>query len=236
MRTLVISDIHGNIDALESIGDSFDNIVCMGDIVDYGPSPADCVQYLREREIFRSRGNHDHAVAYCKDCRTPKGPLRNLSVTSRTYTLAALSDADKLWLGETDTAVTVRQDNLTIFAVHGAPSDHLYKYLTPQTPDEILLEELDLVEADIILTGHTHLSFIKHFNGKTLVNVGSVGQPRDGIAKASYAVIEDGRVELRRSAYDVEAAVAKTRALPLDSAAIDNLVYLLENARTPPPA
>jgi putative phosphoesterase len=234
MRTLVISDIHGNIDALTSIGDSYDNIICLGDIVDYGPRPAECVQFLQGRQVIRTRGNHDHAVAYCKDCRTPKGPFRHLSVTSRTFTLATLSDADKQWLGEAETAATAANNGLDIFAVHGAPSDHLYKYLTSHTPDKDLAQEVDLVEADMIFTGHTHQPFIKELNGKLLVNVGSVGQPRDGIAKACYAVIEDGKVEIKRSEYDIEAAVAKTRDMPLDAAVIDNLVYLLENAQAPP--
>ncbi len=237
MRTLVISDIHGNIDALTAVFDEpCDNIVCMGDIVDYGPSPRDCVEFLREWDIIRARGNHDHAVAFCADCQTPDGPLRKLSVSSRQYTTQALDNLQKSWLGEADTGVYAGHGSQRIFAAHGAPSNHMYKYLSPRLTDEELLGEVESVDADIICVGHTHQPFIKRLDGKLLINVGSVGQPRDGIAKACYAIIENGDAEIRRVAYDVQAAVAKTRVLPMEEAEIWQLVYLLEKAKAPPPA
>ncbi|MHB1361250.1 MAG: metallophosphoesterase family protein [Thermoleophilia bacterium] len=230
MRTLVISDIHGNIDALQAIDEQYDNIVCTGDIVDYGPNPRECIEFLRERNVIRARGNHDHAVAFCQDCQTPKGPLRRLSLASREYTEKVLSDGEKSWLGEAETSVQTGHDGLRIFAVHGAPSNHMYKYLLPQTSDEVLAKEVASVDADIIVIGHTHQPFIKRFDGKVLVNAGSVGQPRDGIAKACYAIIEDGAVEIRRAEYDVAAVVAKTRAIPIDKSLRERLAYLIENA------
>lgn len=235
MRTMVISDIHGNIDALTAIDESYDNIICLGDIVDYGPSPRECVEFIMELEVHRVRGNHDHAVAFCKDCQTPHGPYRHLSLVSREFTTNILGDREKKWLGEAETSVRVEHDGLSIFAVHGAPSNHMYKYLTLHTPDEELAREADTVDADIILTGHTHQPFIKKINGKLVVNVGSVGQPRDGNLGACYAVIENGEVEIRRAGYDVAAVVGKTLAMPVDEPVRTQLVYLLEQAKAPPP-
>jgi putative phosphoesterase len=233
MRTLVISDIHGNIDALKAITEPCDKIICIGDIVDYGPSPKECIEFLQARELVRARGNHDHAVAFCQDCQTPKGPLRQLSLSSRQYTMDVLDNADKEWLGEAETDAWAEHEGLLVYAVHGAPSNHMYRYLTPDTPDDVLSQEAALVEADIICVGHTHKPFIREVDHKLFVNVGSVGQPRDGIPEASYAVIEDGEVELRRTEYDIEAAVGKTSALPLKEAVIDQLVYILRKAKTP---
>jgi len=234
MRTLVISDIHGNIDALRSIDEPCDNIICLGDIVDYGPDPRACIEYFYDRQVLRSRGNHDHAVAFCVDCQTPHGPYRRLSLLSREYTAAILDDTEKHWLGDAPTSVTMEHDGLRIFAVHGAPSNHMYKYLSPRTSDEDLAREVAEVDADIIFVGHVHQPYVKSFDGKQLVCVGSVGQPRDGIPSACYAIIENGEVEIRRASYDVEAAVKKTRSMPLEGPVIDQLVYLLEEAKPPP--
>jgi putative phosphoesterase len=78
-----------------------------------------------------------------------------------------------------------------------------------------LRAEIAGVEADIILLGHTHLPMIRRIGNQTVVNPGSVGQPRDGDPRASYAVIEDGRVELRRAARDVECTARDLRAFPV---------------------
>ncbi|MBE0429254.1 MAG: metallophosphoesterase family protein [Thermoleophilia bacterium] len=235
MRTLVISDIHGNIDALQAIDESYDNIICMGDIVDYGPNPRECIEFLRERNLHRTRGNHDDAVAFRRDCRT-RGPYRHLSVSTRPYSWAVLDRANIWWLGEPATSVFTELDGFRLFACHGAPSSHMFKYLRPDTPDEELAREAALIDADIIVTGHSHLPFIKRFDSKLLVNVGSVGQPRDGIPKACYAIIDNGDVQIRRVEYDVEAVVARTMALPVDERVLKQLAYLLEKAKAPPPA
>ena len=234
MRTLVISDIHGNIDALRALDESFDNVILIGDIVDYGPDPAACVDFLRGKNIFRARGNHDHAVAFCVDCETAAGPYRALSLASRDYTMKILDAGQKRWLGEAETAVWVNHGALRMFACHGAPSNHMYKYLSTKLTDEELAREVASVEADIILVGHTHKPFIKQVDGKLLVNVGSVGQPRDGVARICYAIIEDGEPEIRRADYDVTAAVSKTKSLPLDENLREQLIHLLENAEAPP--
>lgn len=235
MRTLVISDIHANIDALMAIDESCDSVICLGDIVDYGPGPAACIEYLRKLEVplVRVRGNHDNALAFGVDCACGSA-FKHLSVITREYMRQVLSREQIDWTGRPETIVTLDLDGLKVCAVHGAPSDNLFRYLFPDTSDADLKAELELSQADILLTGHTHMPFMKEIGGRLLVNVGSVGQPRDGIAKASYAVLEDGRVELKRVKYDVRSAVASLRKLPLEQAAIDELAYILKHAKMPP--
>jgi predicted phosphodiesterase len=80
---------------------------------------------------------------------------------------------------------------------------------------------LEFVEADYVLVGHTHVPFVLDLGRTTVINPGSVGQPRDGDPRAAYAVIEDGRVELRRATYDLDAAVGHLRDSGVRGDALD---------------
>ena len=215
MRALVISDIHANIDALRAIDEPCDAVVCLGDIVDYGPEPVACIDYLRNLTVplLRVRGNHDNAVAFRVDCACGQA-FKHLSILTREYMWQVLDREQLEWIGEPGTSLDTRvSSDSSIYATHAAPSDNLFRYLVPETGDEDLASELkQLAGTDIVLTGHTHKPFIREIDGKLMVNVGSVGQPRDGIARASYAIIEGEQVELKRVDYDVAAAVAKLRA------------------------
>jgi putative phosphoesterase len=192
-----------------------------------------CIEFLRrEPRLLRVRGNHDNAVAFRMNCGCGEAYL-HLSTASREYMWQVLGEEDLAWIGEPGTSLQLESGGRSILAVHAAPSDNLFKYVTPETTDEELAAEAELTGADIILMGHTHRPFRREAGGKLLVNVGSVGQPRDGIPMASYALIENGEVELKRVAYDVGAAVAKVRALPLDKQVIAELVHILEHAGMP---
>lgn len=238
MRTLVLSDIHGNIDALEAIAEPFDRIIFLGDIVDYGPEPGACIHFLRRveaggRPVLRVRGNHDNAVAFRMDCGCGEA-FHHLSVATREYMWQILGEAEQEWVGSPPTSLETTDTGRRIFAVHAAPSDHLFKYLRPDLPAAELDSEAAGVDADIILTGHSHMPFLHQAGEKLLVNVGSVGQPRDGIPQVSYAVIEGGRVELKRTRYDVERAVERIEELPLDKLVREQLIHILRYATNPP--
>lgn len=233
MRYLVISDIHANPDALMAIDEPHDAIICLGDLVDYGPDPQACIDYLRHGQVQRVRGNHDNAVAFRMDCQCGAA-FRHLSEETREYMWSILSQEELGYLGDAATSLQLKSGGRPVYAVHAAPSDHLFKYLTPDTPAAELAEEMELVAADIVLTGHSHRPFIREFGERLLVNVGSVGQPRDGIPRASYAVLENGSVELKRVDYDVAAAASKVRGMPLPEKSIEQLVFILEHAGAPP--
>jgi predicted phosphodiesterase len=101
-----------------------------------------------------------------------------------------LGEKELAWLGEPPTSMVLNSGDKRVFVTHAAPSNHLFKYLTPETPDEEIAEELGIGGADIVIVGHSHRPFVRGVKGRLLVNVGSVGQPRDGIPKASYAILE----------------------------------------------
>lgn len=232
MRLLVISDIHANIEALSAIDEPHDAVLCLGDIVDYGPDPAACIDFLRERRVKRVRGNHDNAVAFRVDCGCGED-YRHLSEATRSYMWTVLDQNHIAYLGGQELSLDLNAGGRRIFAVHAAPSDYLYKYLTPETPDAEIAAELERVDADIVFVGHSHRPFIRRAGGRMLVNVGSVGQPRDGIPKASYAVLNNGGVELKRVDYDVGKTAAKVMALPLEEDIREHLAYILRHAKMP---
>lgn len=232
MRILVLSDIHGNIDALEAIDEPCDKILFLGDVVDYGPDPVACIDFLVERDALRVRGNHDNAVANRVDCGCGEA-FRHLSVITREYMWRILDQRQLQWLGGADTFLELWQTGKSVYATHAAPSDNLFKYLLPDSLDEELELEAAVAGSDIILTGHTHKPFARVVGERLVVNVGSVGQPRDGIPRASYAVIENGQVELKRVDYDIDKALHRLRRLPMDTGAIDQLAYVLEHATAP---
>jgi putative phosphoesterase len=207
MRVLVVSDIHGNWEALRTVAESekVDRVVCLGDAVDYGPRSPETVRWVREHSGATVRGNHDNAVAMGVSCRS--APLfRRLSEETRKLTAPMLDEGEKQFLSLLPTQRDLELEGLKLALLHAAPSDPLFRYL-PATERAAWEREIEPIEADLILVGHTHLPVVMRFGKKTVVNPGSVGLPRDGDPRASYAVLDDGEPRLRRMAYDVSRTV-----------------------------
>jgi predicted phosphodiesterase len=119
-------------------------------------------------------------------------------------------------------------DGCSFFAVHASPHDHFYRYtLTPDAPEEHLAAETEDVDAEYVLLGHTHLPMARRVGPRLVINPGSVGQPRDGDPRASYAVVEDGDVRLKRAAYDVTRTVRDLEALGLRADVTERLTAIL---------
>ena len=136
MRTLVISDIHANIDALIAIEEPCDSVICLGDIVDYGPDPIACIDYLRKLDVplIRVRGNHDNAVAFRVDCACD-GAFKHLSTLTREYMWQVL-DRDRIdWTGRPETSATLDLDNRKGRATQGRHCDSHLRYDAPETGD-----------------------------------------------------------------------------------------------------
>lgn len=228
MRILVISDLHANWPALEAVlaAESFDELMVGGDLVSYGPHPREVVEAVR-RAGTAVRGNHDNALAYGVDCRCAPAS-KPLAEATRKVHGDMLSQEQRDYLGALPLTASRSIAGLRIFSTHASPREHLFRYtLTPEAPEAHLRAEVAGVEADIILLGHTHFPMIRRIGSQTVVNPGSVGQPRDGDPRASYAVIEDGRVELRRAAYDVERTARDLRAFPVPPAIAEPLISIL---------
>lgn len=230
-KLLVISDIHGNWPALQAIREPADAVVCLGDIVSYGPFPRECVAWVRERAAYVVRGNHDTALS--RGGEPGAAPhKRQLAVATLEHHRRLLSADEAAWLGDLPTEASLRMDDYRLRAFHATPTDHLFSYrITPDLADEELKKEVVDVRADIVLLGHTHLPMSRGAWTKVVLNPGSVGQPLDGDPRASYAVIEDGMAEIRRVTYDIEATAAGIREMGLAEDAAASLVAILKTGR-----
>ncbi|MGA7212688.1 MAG: metallophosphoesterase family protein, partial [Terrimicrobiaceae bacterium] len=115
---------------------------------------------------------------------------------------------------------------------HASPDGDLYKsHLQPDISDASLAAEIENIDADFILCGHTHLPMVREIDGRIFVNPGSVGLPLDGNPQASYAVFHDGAIKLRRAKYDVEKMVSKLRQSTLPVDAVERLAEILRTGR-----
>ncbi|MCX8185244.1 MAG: metallophosphoesterase family protein [Sulfolobales archaeon] len=246
MRILVISDVHGNYEALKTVlehSSSWDYLWVLGDLVDYGPEPHTVVNTIRDLSPdFVVMGNHDYAVAYGADCMCAE-EIRDLSIYTRQAISAKFLSENQLeWIKNLPKSWSDVVEGLKIYAAHGSPRNNLFGYLKPSLPrNEILLaltpSVLSLrpkpIEADIVVVGHTHTQFDIRVDSIRVVNPGSVGQPRDGDPRAAYAIVETGSwsVEFRRVEYDVMKTVRKLRELDLDRGYLARLEKILVTGR-----
>ena len=233
MQILVISDLHANWPALEAVlgAQAFDRVIVVGDLVSYGPHPREVVKWVWSHATVVVRGNHDDALACGTDCRCAP-TSKSLATATRAVHRELLSLEDIQFLRSLPRTATLRSSDETFFAVHASPLNHLYRYtLTPQASDEHVRRQVGGVRADYVLLGHTHLPMVRSSGRRLVVNPGSVGQPRDGDPRASFAVIENGSVTLKRVAYDVERTVRDLHRLPVSRAIVDQLSSILRAGR-----
>jgi putative phosphoesterase len=226
MRVVIISDIHANLAALEAVQEPYDFLLCLGDLVDYGPQPQEAIQWVRERALKVIRGNHDQALAYDMDCRCAQ-VMKEASVTTRKWHTQLLSAQEKEYLRGLPLSERLELGGAKFFLAHASPAGDLYKYLRPEVSDEALAEEILGIDADFIFIGHTHLPMLRHLGKITIVNPGSVGQPRHGNPRASYVVWEDGEVHFCRSPYDTGKTISALEQAPLPGPIITQLTGIL---------
>lgn len=210
MKIAIVSDIHSNLDALTAVLDAItergvDAIYCLGDIVGYGPDPAACVDLVREHCVASVRGNHDEAVALD----------RNVSYLPRDAQKAARHNRERLSAEQIDYLASlplVIEENGCCFA-HASPG-HPERWLRLDNL-AVALSQFEAFQSDVCFVGHTHvpavvsdrLGVLRVRPGhRYLVNVGSVGQPRDNDARASFGYFDTTlfQYELARVPYDVE--------------------------------
>ena len=227
MRVAVISDIHSNHHALEAVladidRESPDELWCLGDLVGYGPRPNECVDLTRGRVQLSLCGNHDLAVLGTIDI----GDFSGDAAAAARWTREVLGEEEAAWLRTL--APQALRPGVELF--HGSPRDAVWDYvLTEQVALISLLE----TEAPIVLVGHSHVALGLAWDGSSLtgglapegtevdlgagrwlLNPGSVGQPRDGDARAAWLLIDidAGRAAFRRVPYPIEETQAEIRA------------------------
>ena len=229
MRVLIIADVHGNLEALHAVlADPHDALICIGDMVGYGPEPAACVRRILNEAQLVLRGNHDHALATGAAPGSPP-TLEWLAEATLQLGVSQLSTTERLALAELPLRTSQTIDGIQYHLVHATPTDPMHRYLEPTSDG--WAREVREIGPEVLLVGHSHLQFRHHVAGRTIISPGSVGQPRHGDARAAYMVIEDGNFSFCRVAYRVERTVAALERSGIEPAAGAVLSQLLRTGQ-----
>jgi len=221
MKALILSDIHGNWPALRAVLEAESDIrqfICLGDLVNYGPLPIECVSWAKETSstgIFL-QGNHDRAVGQDTDPHCSTAYVALAAATQR-FTEQLLTPDLKEFLACLKPSAHFEIGNSICFGCHATPKDPLYHYMPPNAAVSLWESEVIVAQhPDFLFFGHTHLTFKNRFRRTLIVNPGSVGQPKDGDPRAAYAIWENGDVKLRRVSYNVEETIRAYEGLGLE--------------------
>ena len=242
MRIAVLSDVHANLSALEAVrGDlpEVDQVWVLGDIVGYGPQPNEVIAALQEMGARSVLGNHDGAAIGTVDAAYFNPDARN----AIEWTAGAIDDNARSYLA---TLPEVRCDG-DLTAVHGSPRDPIWEYITSSA---IAAANFDSFETSLCLFGHTHLPAVYRLvdgavealpglpgevlslsGGRALLNPGSVGQPRDGLPDAAYAILETGEgadggtIAFHRVRYEIDRTQRLMREIGLPARLVERLSY-----------
>lgn len=229
-KIVILSDIHGNYEALKALPEDYDELWVLGDLVNYGPEPAQVVEFVRQEASLVVRGNHDDAVAFGRDPRCSRA-FRQAAEETRRYTASVLSDKQKGYLADLPYYRWVQRGGWTFYLCHAMPSDPLYAYCGEDAGR--WRQELAVAGTDFLFVGHTHIPFALRDRGQVVVNPGSVGQPKGGRSSACYAAWENGSVSLRSYPYPIERAAQHIRAMPVSPAVQEFLINVLQTGTVP---
>ena len=236
----LISDIHGNLEALEAVlkdiqQQNITEIYCLGDVVGYGPNPRECIDQVMQCKVVLL-GNHDQGAMFDPDGFNPpaeraifwtRGQLESPGETKESK--------EKRWEFLADRPRTFKENGFLF--VHGSARNPLNEYVFPE--DIYNQRKMDRIFALVdryCFQGHTHvpgiftealpedlyqfhapdeIDYAHKLDGrKTLCNVGSVGQPRDGDWRACYVLLDGDTIRYRRVEYDIDTTVKKIYAVP----------------------
>jgi len=245
-RVAIISDIHANLEALEAVLADIDEqgvgeVLCLGDVVGYGMDAEGCIDLVQKRCSLCLCGNHDWAVVnsalgFNQMARQAVDITRKRLAPGRWRPWVS----KRRWQFLEELPHTHTRNKWLL--VHGSPRDPVTEYIFPEDtevdPDK--MAEIFGKFEEVCFVGHTHLPGVfaegmaflgpTEFGGrmplgkaKMVVNVGSVGQPRDGDVRACYVQIEDDQVVYRRVPYDVQKTMERIRASRLDALCAERL-------------
>jgi putative phosphoesterase len=226
-RIAVITDIHGNLPALEAslaaidaIG--VDEIYCGGDLVGYGPRPNEVCALIQARGIPAIYGNYDYAIARDLDdcgCAYVTQHDRDLGQESVVWTLAHTNRVSKDFMRELPFDLRFGLGEQDVHLVHGSPRK-VNEYLFEDKPTSLYERLAGAEDGQVLVFGHTHKPWIHTYGGVLFVNCGSVGKPKDGDPRAAFAILEaDERgglhASIERVPYDAQEVSDEVRAVGL---------------------
>ena len=238
MKMLIVSDIHANWPALRAVLEAESDaggVLCLGDLVNFGPQPAECVAWAEEILPPEGviQGNHDYALGFDEDPHCSPAYAR-LAAATQEFTRRLLTPEMKEFLADLEPMRSFKSGKGKCVACHASPKDPLYGYL-PETAS-VTLWEAEVVRAglpDFLFLGHTHVPMKTRLMKTLIVNPSSVGLPQDGDARAAYAIWEDGDVTLRRAPYDVEETVRAYDGLGLPAHILRQITGALRTGKGP---
>src|SRR6266404_840881 len=236
----IISDIHSNLEALEAVladiaRHDVKEIYCLGDVVGYGPNPRECVDRVMQCKLVLL-GNHDQGAMFDPEGFNP--PAERAIFWTRAQLEAPIAnrqDRERRWEFLAERPRTFREDGFLY--VHGSARNPLNEYVFPEDIyNQRKMERIFALVDRYCFQGHTHvpgifteqvpadlyqfhspeeIDYTYTLDGrKTLCNVGSVGQPRDGDWRACYILLDGETIHYRRVEYDVEATIKKIYEIP----------------------
>lgn len=243
MRFGIFSDVHSNLEALDAVlslfrSERIQSFICLGDLVGYGPNPNECIQrVLSLKKVQVIAGNHDYAVVGLKELTW----FNDLAARSLVWTKRHLSEENRNVLMRLPRLI----DHSLFTLAHGSPRDPIDEYLL--TPRQYL-DNVEYFRTAVCFVGHTHLPCVFYADnlgiiqhkplsdgevfkidplGHTIVNVGAVGQPRDGDTRAPCAIYDSETLEVKllRAPYDIPAVQDKMRKASLPLYLIERLSY-----------
>ena len=242
MRIAVLSDIHANLPALEAVVadlPTVDEVWVLGDTVGYGPQPNEVIVTLQEMGARAVMGNHDGAAIGTVDPAYFNPDAR----AAIEWTAATIDENTRAYIASLP---EVRRDG-ALTAVHGSPRDPIWEYITGPS---IAAANLEAFDTRLCLFGHTHLPIAyqeedgnvvstlgipgdstRLGGNRALLNPGSVGQPRDGLRDAAYAILElngsaeDDAFAFRRVPYDIDRTQRLMREVGLPARLAERLGY-----------
>jgi putative phosphoesterase len=231
----VITDIHGNLPALEAALSRIDalgieRVYCGGDLVGYGPHPNEVCALIHAREIPTIYGNYDYAIGRDLDdcgCAYVTAHDRELGRRSVEWTLAHTDPAAKDFMRTLPFDLRLTVGEHTVHLVHGSPRK-VNEYLFEDKPAR-LYERLAAAEyAEALVFGHTHKPWVRDHGGVRFINCGSVGKPKDGDPRGAFALLtaRAGAIEaaIERVDYDARAVADEIREAGLPGEYAEKLV------------
>ncbi len=231
----IISDIHSNLEALQAVladikQQGVETIYCLGDVVGYGPNPRECVDLIMNFPVV-ILGNHDQGAMFDPEGFNASAERAIFWTRSQLESASERSESkEKRWEFLAERPRSHRENGFLY--VHGSARNPLNEYVFPEDIyNQRKMERIFALVERYCFQGHTHvpgvftetmqfhspdeMDSVYRLDGrKTLCNVGSVGQPRDGDWRACYVLVDDETIRYRRVEYDVDATVKKIYAVP----------------------
>ncbi len=216
MKIAVISDIHGNIYALDEIlkdikKQKVNFTICLGDLVGYGCNPNEVIERIRNEKILCIKGNYDASVVDKDYTFIRENKINSFSLP---WAVKTVTDENREFLKELPKTIVLEFNNKKIQFVHGSPRK-INEYLTEDY--EKINEIIDDFNYDVLVCAHTHIPYIKKISTKLIINDGSVGKPKNGTPHGTYAILdispEDFNAQINIVPYDYEKIMTKMKKL-----------------------